>query len=134
MPSETALNRDWNLVDSCAWIEYFMDSPLAAPYAAPICDLDNLVVPTICMMEVYKFLQRNCGIHKARRAVGVMREGLVLPMDEDIALLAADLSIAEKLAAVDAIIYATARYHGATLWTQDEHFSGKPGVKFFKKP
>jgi predicted nucleic acid-binding protein len=33
----------------------------------------------------------------------------------------------------DSIIYATTQRYGAILWTQDEHFEGLPGVKFFPK-
>jgi predicted nucleic acid-binding protein len=33
----------------------------------------------------------------------------------------------------DRLIYATARRHGATLWTQGEHFSDLPGVKDWAK-
>ena len=31
------------------------------------------------------------------------------------------------------IILATARRHEAILWTQDEHFAGKPGVRYRRK-
>ncbi|MEI7671981.1 MAG: VapC toxin family PIN domain ribonuclease, partial [Deltaproteobacteria bacterium] len=31
----------------------------------------------------------------------------------------------------DAVILATAREHGATLWTQDVHFKDITGVKYF---
>jgi predicted nucleic acid-binding protein len=30
----------------------------------------------------------------------------------------------------DSLIYATARAQGAMLWTQDDHFSDLPGVKY----
>jgi len=33
----------------------------------------------------------------------------------------------------DSLIYATAKLHGAVLWTQDTHFEGLPGVKFFPR-
>ena len=33
----------------------------------------------------------------------------------------------------DSIILATAREHAATLWTQDEHFSGLPEVKYIRQ-
>jgi len=39
-----------------------------------------------------------------------------------------------RLAAADAIIYATARTQGAELWTQDAHFKELPGVRYFPKP
>ncbi|RYF66983.1 MAG: type II toxin-antitoxin system VapC family toxin, partial [Comamonadaceae bacterium] len=31
------------------------------------------------------------------------------------------------------LIYATAQSRHATLWTQDAHFDGLPGVKYFPK-
>ena len=31
------------------------------------------------------------------------------------------------------LIFATAQMHGATLWTQDAHFQGLAGVKFYGK-
>ena len=33
----------------------------------------------------------------------------------------------------DSLILATAREHGATLWTQDEHFASLPEVQFVRK-
>ena len=33
----------------------------------------------------------------------------------------------------DSIIYAATLLHGATLWTQDEHFKNLPNVKYFPK-
>jgi len=33
----------------------------------------------------------------------------------------------------DSLIYATALRHGATLWTQDEHFQDLPQVRYFPK-
>jgi predicted nucleic acid-binding protein len=33
----------------------------------------------------------------------------------------------------DSLIYATAQRSGAMLWTQDEHFKGLPGVRFFAR-
>jgi predicted nucleic acid-binding protein len=33
----------------------------------------------------------------------------------------------------DSMIYATARAHNATLWTQDVHFAGLEGVRYVEK-
>jgi predicted nucleic acid-binding protein len=52
---------------------------------------------------------------------------------QPIALLAAERSKAFKLATADAIIYATARQHLATLVTSDAHFADFPQVKFYPK-
>jgi predicted nucleic acid-binding protein len=37
------------------------------------------------------------------------------------------------LAFADSIVYAVAKRHDALLWTQDEHFDGKPNVNFKPK-
>ena len=50
-----------------------------------------------------------------------------------IALLAADLHLQYKLATADAIVYATARKHGAELLTCDVNFKGLPGVVLHSK-
>jgi predicted nucleic acid-binding protein len=48
-------------------------------------------------------------------------------------LLAADFSCEFKLAMADAIIYATARQHLATLASSDAHFEGLPGAFYVAK-
>lgn len=54
-------------------------------------------------------------------------------MDEAIALYAGKASIEKKLPMADALIYATAVLHEATIFTQDSHFEGLPRVKYFAK-
>ena len=53
-------------------------------------------------------------------------------MDVDLPLALS--AAANGLPMADSLIYATAREFGATLWTQDGHFDGLPGVKYFPKP
>ncbi len=62
-----------------------------------------------------------------------MRSGIVVPIDEEIAIAAADLFIRHHLPLADSLIYAVAVTHKATLWTQDPHFEGLPRVRYFKK-
>lgn len=58
---------------------------------------------------------------------------VVIPLDTGIALLAADLHRAHRLATADAIVYATALQQGADLLTCDAHFEGLPEVTFLAK-
>ena len=88
-----------------------------------------LVVPIITIYEVYKIALREFGVAHANQAVALMREGLVMEVNLNIALSAAAL----RLPLADSLIYATAHAHNATLWTQDQHFEGLPGVKYFPK-
>ena len=64
-----------------------------------------------------------------------MSLGQVVDLNRDLALDAARVSLAHKLALADSVILATAQLYDATLWTQDEHFEQLEGVKYTaKKP
>jgi predicted nucleic acid-binding protein len=54
-------------------------------------------------------------------------------LNDSLALSAARLSVDLKLPLADSIILATARQHGALLWTQDAHFEGVEGVRYIRK-
>ncbi len=118
-----------NLVDSSGWIEYFIDAPQAGFFAHAIEDTESLIVPTICLYEVIKIVRRRRGVRLADEAAALMTMGTVVDLTEELALLASTY----QLPLADGIIYATAQKHGATVWTQDEHFKGLPGVKFLAK-
>jgi predicted nucleic acid-binding protein len=122
-----------NLVDSSGWLEYFGEGKNASFFAHPIQDIDNLVVPTICIYEVFKRLISLRGKEAALRAIGVMSLGHLVELNRQLALDAAKVSLDFKLALADSIIYATARAQNAILWTQDEHFKNLDEVKYIKK-
>jgi predicted nucleic acid-binding protein len=122
-----------NVVDSSAWLAYFAGEKNAAFFAEAIEDTDLLVVPTICLCEVFKVILRERGEDEALVSVAAMQEGKVVDLDSYLALEAAAVGHEEGLALADAIIYATAKMNAALLWTQDEHFSGKPNVRFKPK-
>ena len=66
-------------------------------------------------------------------AVAAMEKGEVIDLDSELAMEAAAVGLEENLAFADSVIYAVAKKCDATLWTQDVHFRGKPGVKFKAK-
>ena len=45
-----------NLVDSCGWLEFFADGPNARFFEKPLAQTDNLVVPVLCIYEVFRLL------------------------------------------------------------------------------
>lgn len=77
---------------------------------------------------------KSCGENEALLAIAAMQAGRVADLGGHLALEAAAVGHEEGLALADSIIYATARMHGALLWTQDEHFKGKSNVRFRPKP
>jgi predicted nucleic acid-binding protein len=122
-----------NVVDSSAWLEYFADGPNADAFAQTLEATDDLLVPTICLYEVFKSVLRQRGESAALSAVALMWQGRVIDLTERIALLAADLSLQTKLPMADSIILATAKLNGARIWTQDLDFDGVEGVTFVAK-
>ncbi|MFN2350606.1 MAG: type II toxin-antitoxin system VapC family toxin [Kiritimatiellia bacterium] len=119
-----------NMVDTSGWIEYFFGERNASYFAAPIEKTDQLVVPVICLYEVFKKVNVVADEARALRAVAQMKQGRVVDITEDVALSAALISLKHKLPMADSLIYATARSQGATLWTQDDHFSNLPNVRY----
>lgn len=122
-----------NVVDSSGWIEYFTDGANADFFAPSIQKVADLVVPTLCMYEVFKRLLATMGEESALQAVGVMSLGREIELSRAIALDAAQISLRLKLAMADSVILATARAQNAILWTQDEHFKDISGVRYIEK-
>jgi predicted nucleic acid-binding protein len=122
-----------NIVDSSGWLEYFAEGSNAEFFAASIEDTKNLLVPVICMYEVFKRILQQNGINAAQTNIGDMKLGKIVEVDESLALSAAKLSADLKLPMADSLILATARSFQATLWTQDEHFKSLDGVRYIEK-
>jgi len=62
-----------------------------------------------------------------------MKKTNVVDLTEELALTAADLSLAHRLAMADSMMLAAARAHKAELVTTDAGFEGVPGVTVFSK-
>ena len=126
--------RRRNVVDSSAWLAYLADESGASHFSAVIEDVENLVVPSVCILEVFKVVSRQRGDGDALEAIALMQQGQVVDLDVTLALTAAKAGIDHKLPLADSIVYATGLSIDAVVWTQDEDFDGLPDVKFFAKP
>jgi toxin FitB len=122
-----------NVVDSSGWLEYADDGANAKAFEAPLVDVSRLLVPAICLYEVFRKVLRDRGEESALALAAQMRQGRVVDLDGDLALEAARLGVELKLPLADSVILATARAHGATLWTQNEDFDGIAGVRYLRK-
>jgi predicted nucleic acid-binding protein len=122
-----------NIVDSSGLLEYFGDDSNADFFAPAIEDSKNLLVPVICIYEVFKRILQQSGVTEAQQHIGDMKLGMIIEVDESLALSAAKLSTDLKLPMADSLILATARANNATLWTQDEHFKDLEDVRYVKK-
>lgn len=122
-----------NVVDSSAWIEYFTGGSNARYFERAILSGDELVLPTMVLLEVYWHVRRHKDRDAALKAVAAMKAGAIQDLDEPLALFAAEIGVERRLPLADSVVLATARLHRATLWTQDADFEGLPGVKYRKK-
>lgn len=122
-----------NVVDSSGWLEFFKKSERTAFFREAILDTERLLVPVICLYEVFKTLARQHSEVEAQQAVATMTEGRVVPLSAELALHAADLSLEHSLPMADASILATAWSEEAELWTQDADFEGLPNVRYFPR-
>jgi predicted nucleic acid-binding protein len=122
-----------NLVDSCGWLEYFADGPNAAFFAQPLEDIDNVLVPTICILEVFKKLLQQRGEDEALQAAAIMQQCHVTDLNVPAALQAGKLSAQTGLPLAESVVLATARQYNAIIWTQDSDFKGFDKVKYREK-
>lgn len=121
------------VVDTSAWIEWLTGSMLGSRLGKQIPDKSTCIVPTIVQLELSKWLTREVGEDQANQVIAYTQKCIVVHLDTTIALLAADLHREHKLATAEAIVYATARQHGAELLTCDAHFKNLPNVALFIK-
>ncbi len=121
------------VVDSSGWLEYFAQGPNANFFAPAIQETDSLIVPAICLYEVFKLMLAQRGEEAALQAAGIMSLGTSADLTPEIAIQAAQISMNLKLAMADSMILATSRGYQATLYTQDADFQGLDGVAYIEK-
>jgi predicted nucleic acid-binding protein len=112
-----------NIVDSSAWLSYFAGDANAEVFSPPIENIDKLIVPSIIITEVFKYILRQRGENMALEAIAHIQQGKVVSLDSSLAIDAAKYGIDYKLPLADSIIYATGQKFGALIWTQDVDFA-----------
>jgi predicted nucleic acid-binding protein len=123
------------IVDTSLWIELFSGGPLFEQARDSIQPVESTFVPAMVHYEVVKWVKRTTSEENADSILSLLLECRPAIMDSNVAARAAVASLAHKLDATDAIIYATAQILEVDLFTCDSHFEGLPGVKYFgKKP
>ena len=122
-----------NVVDTSGWLEYFTEGENADFFAPAIVDTEHLIVPVICVYEVFKKVLQDQGLGMAEFRVADLVKGTIVDLTASLAMSAAKLSAELKLPMADSIILAIAREYSAILWTQDEHFKNIEGVQYIEK-
>ncbi|MBS7621502.1 type II toxin-antitoxin system VapC family toxin [Candidatus Bathyarchaeota archaeon] len=126
------------VIDSYAWIEYFMGTK-AGEKAKPIIEgLEEKITPTICLAEVYAKTTKAESPELAEKQRTFIKEKSALaPLDETIAIESAKIDIEMKKKVkgwglADSIVYATGIIKKAEIVTGDEHFKNLKNVIFIK--
>lgn len=121
------------VVDTSAWIEWLMNTALGRKIDRAFPAREHCIVPTIVQLELSKWLVREVGEDKADQVIAYTQKCRVVPLDTNLALLAADLHRQHQLATADAIVYATAQQQQVRLLTCDTHFEALSQVDYFSK-
>ncbi|MCK5145207.1 type II toxin-antitoxin system VapC family toxin [bacterium] len=122
-----------NIVDSSGWLEFFSGGANANKFEEPLSDVENLLVPSITIYEVFKVILREKNENSALKGIAAMKQGQVIDLSAEIAMSGAVISLYNKIPMADSIIWATAKKFDATVWTQDSDFKNMPKVKYFRK-
>ncbi|RLA26061.1 MAG: VapC toxin family PIN domain ribonuclease [Gammaproteobacteria bacterium] len=122
-----------NVVDSSAWLSYFAGDANAEVFSTPIENIEKLIVPSITITEVFKYILRQRGEGMALEAIAHMEQGKVVSLDSSLAIDAAKYGVDYKLPLADSIIYATGQRFNAVIWTQDIDFKSLESVAYYPK-
>ena len=122
-----------NVVDTSAWLEYFSGGKNADKFSAVIQNIDELIVPSICIYELSKVILRERDESDLFQVLAAVQKGKLIELSTAISIRAAKNSIKYKLPMADSIIYTTAERFNAIVWTQDCDFDGLPNVNYIAK-
>jgi predicted nucleic acid-binding protein len=119
-------------IDSAGWIERFTEGPKASEFNQMIdqCEPKQIVTSTTVVYEVYKKIKKTKGERQALLAIAALNQTTIVPIDQTIAVEAADYSIEFNLHFSDALVYATARHYKAKLYTSDSDLRQLKNVCF----
>jgi predicted nucleic acid-binding protein len=122
-----------NILDSSAWLEYFLGEENADFFDPIVADSQNLLILPLNIYEVSKILRKKLSKESVEQLILSMENLSVAEIPLHTYYEAAEISQQKKLGMADSIILATANYYNATLWTQDVDFKGIEGVKYIQK-
>ena len=126
------------VIDSYAWIEYFMGTKAGGKVKPIIEGLEEKITPTICLAEVYAKTTKVESEELAEKQRTFIKERSALAsLDETIAVESAkmDVTMKQKIKGwglADSIVYATGLMKKAEIVTGDGHFQNLKNVFFIK--
>ena len=119
-----------NVLDSSAWIEFFLGTQAGQRYRPIAANSAALLVPAVALYEVHRYLSRTASASQREGSLNVMRQARIIDLTDARAIAASNAAREHKLAMADAIMYSIAQEFKATFWTQDVDYRGLPGVRY----
>ena len=108
-------------VDSSGWIEFFLGSQAGKTFKPIIEQTAQLVVPTVAIFEVHRFLSRTASAAERDNAMALMSRSTVVELTTARAVAASETAQKHRLAMADAVMYSIAREFNAPFgrktWT-----------------
>jgi predicted nucleic acid-binding protein len=126
------------VIDSYAWIEYFMGTQAGKKAKSIIESQEEKITPTICLAEVYaKTLKVESQELAEKQRAFIKEKSALATLDEPTAVESAKLQVKMKeeidgWGLADSIVYATTLLKKAEVVTGDEHFRKPKNVLFIK--
>src|SRR6266849_6499604 len=118
MPTEIIQNAsDPVILDSSGWLEYLTTDTKADLFAPYFEGQRPILVPAIVLYEVRKVLLLRQARDVADIFISEALRRTIIPVDEEIALSAAAISLQFRLAMADALLYATSEREKAEFVT-----------------
>lgn len=118
------------VMDSSAWLEFLRGNTTVRDLTIEQLRTHSIIVPSICIYEVARAIERSLGEEMVKVAVATMQEQQVDDLTAGRAMALAHFRSERNLAMADAIVYASTIAHDATLITFDKDFEGLPNVLF----
>ncbi len=116
------------LFDSSVWIEWLTKGKRLSACQKYMVKSQNVGVPAVIVFEVCRKVQLRVSEDEALRVAAWLRTFGVLPLTDEVALQAVDLSISLKLGMADSIVLAHAYREDAQLVTLDNDFASLKNV------
>ena len=110
------------LLDSSVWLAYLFNGA----YSDVIDSEEVHLLSSLSLFEIKKkLIKSKIESGKIRKSMEFVRKrSLVIPVSEDIAEKAVDISFENGLSIIDSLIYTTSIIQGASLMTLDNDFRG----------
>ncbi len=123
------------LIDSSAWIEYFMGTEPGKRVREVVENNEVLYTSPVVISEVLSKSIRTDGSKEGEKRIEfIVDRCVVVPLDEKMAIIAGEIHGEMKkkdksFGMMDALLLATARHRNIKILTKDRHFKGhKEGV------